>query len=93
MQFRDSLEEAGGLDRPALEAAVAAKREELLADAERAAASNPGANVKGSSAGGGDGERSGGAHLEPRNGRAAGDARSSGRGVRCGPCFQPGTCG
>ncbi len=89
MQFRDSLEEAGGLDRPALEAAVAAKREELLADAERVAASNPGTNLRGSGAG--DGERSGGAHLEPRNGRAAGDMRSSGRGVRCGPFFQPGT--
>ena len=41
MQYRDSLEEAGGLDRPALEAAVAARREQLLADAERAAASGP----------------------------------------------------
>ena len=38
MRFRDALEEAGGLERAALEAKVAAERARLLAEAERAAA-------------------------------------------------------
>ncbi len=90
MRFRDGLEEAGGLDRPALEAAVAAHRQQLLAGAERDAARAGGAKPKPEGdAGGGaaGGERGAGGRPEPRNGDAA---RAGKRGVRCGPRRHPG---
>ncbi|KAK9825189.1 hypothetical protein WJX81_005170 [Elliptochloris bilobata] len=79
MRFRDSLEEAGGMDRAVLEAAVAAEREKLLAAAERAAAAatgdpRPSVDPKD----GGDGDR-GGARLQTRSGSGR---EASGRGGR-----------
>jgi len=85
MRFRDGLEEVGGLDRPALEAAVVAHRQQLLAGAERPPARAGGATPKPEGDAGGEraaGERGAGGRPEPRNGDAA---RAGKRGVRCGP--------